>query len=146
MTIVKWRNRNPYTDLANSIEKMFYDGFVRRVDDTPVSAWTPDVDVIEEEGAYVVKADIPGIAKEDVHVEVENGMLTIRGEKKEEKEEKGKTFYRQERVYGSFSRSFHLPETADVDAIKAVHKDGLLELTIPKKEETKPKKIDISVN
>lgn len=145
MAIVRWRNWNPYTDLSESIEKLFNDGFIQKGEESP-RLWAPAVDVIEEESAYTIKADIPGLAKEDVHVEVQDNTLTIRGEKHEEKEEKGKRYFRKERTYGSFTRSFHLPENVDVEAIKATHKEGILELTIPKKEQEKPKRIDINVN
>lgn len=145
MAIVKWRNWNPYTDLADSIEKLFNEGLIQNLDESP-RIWAPAVDVVEEETAYLIKADIPGLTREDVHVEVDKNTLTIRGEKKEEKEEKGKRYYRKERTHGTFTRSFSLPDNVDADSIKAVHKEGVLELTIPKKEKEKPRKIEVSVN
>jgi HSP20 family protein len=94
------------------------------------------VDITESEGAYVIKADIPGVPKEDLKVSVDNGILTIQGERKQEKEEEGKRFHRIERFYGSFTRSFSLPEDADPAGLKAAATEGQLSVTIPRKSTT----------
>lgn len=107
--------------------------------------WSPQVDIAETEKEFVIKAEIPEVKKEDVKVTVENGILTIRGERKQEKEEKGKKFHRIERNYGSFTRSFTLPENVDAANIKAAFKDGMLDLHICKIAEAKPKSIDVKV-
>ncbi len=107
--------------------------------------WTPRVDIAENDNEFVIKAEIPEVKKEDVKVSVENGVLTISGERKQEKEEKGKKFHRVERYYGSFTRSFSIPENVDESKIKAGFKDGMLNLQIPKTVKAKPKAIDVKV-
>ncbi|MCK4838333.1 MAG: Hsp20/alpha crystallin family protein [Desulfobulbaceae bacterium] len=107
--------------------------------------WVPCVDISETDKEFVIKAEIPDISKEEVKVTVENGVLSFRGERKQEKEEKGKKFHRIERYYGSFCRSFSLPDNVDESKIDASFKDGMLELTIPKTETKKPKSIEVVV-
>lgn len=107
--------------------------------------WAPRADIIETDDNFSVKVEVPGIKREDVKINLENHVLSISGENKQEKEEKGKKFHRVERYYGSFSRSFSLPENVDEEKIDAVFKDGMLTLTIPKKEIAKPKAIEIKV-
>jgi len=135
---------NPYRGLAslsNDVERFFrgYD-FDPETFDT---VWVPSVDVAENEKAYEVKAEIPGMKKEDIKVNFEDGVLTIQGEKKEEIEKKEKNVQISERVYGRFQRSFRLPKQAKTEAIKATYKDGVLTLEIPKAEEAKPAEIAI---
>jgi HSP20 family protein len=108
--------------------------------------WAPRVDISETDNEFVINAEIPDIKKEDVKVNVENGVLTLKGERKQEKEEKGKKFHRVERYYGSFCRSFVLPENVAEDKIDASFKDGMLKLTIPKTESKKPKAIEVKVH
>jgi len=105
----------------------------------------PTVDISESEGEYLIKAELPEVKKEDVKVTVENGVLTLQGERRQEKEEKGKKFHRVERSYGSFIRSFTLPESVDESMVKAEYKDGVLNLHLPKSERVKPKAIDVKV-
>ena len=107
--------------------------------------WSPRVDIAESDKAFEIKAEIPEVNKEDVKVTVHNGVLTIQGERKQEKEEKGKKFHRVERYYGSFTRSFTLPDNADETKISASFKDGVLNLQIQKTEEAKPKSIEVKV-
>ena len=107
--------------------------------------WSPRVDIAETEKEFVIKAEIPEVKKEDVKVTVDNGVLTVLGERKQEKEEKGKKFHRVERLYGSFSRSFTLPENVDGSKIKATFSDGMLSLQIPKMAEAKVKAIQVKV-
>ena len=108
--------------------------------------WTPSADISETDTAYLIKAEIPGINKEDVKVTLQDGMLTIQGERRQEKEEKDKKFHRIERSYGSFVRSFRLPEDADESAVKAEFKDGMLNVTLTKSAKAKPKATEISVS
>ncbi|MEX1301744.1 MAG: Hsp20/alpha crystallin family protein [Desulfotignum sp.] len=108
--------------------------------------WAPSVDILETEKEFVIKAEIPGVSKDDVKISVDNGTLTIRGEKKQEKEEKNKKFHRVEQFYGSFARSFTLPENVDETKIEAAFKNGMLKLQIPKTTVSKPKAIDIKIN
>lgn len=110
-----------------------------------LSYWTPAVDVAELENEYIVNVELPGVSKEDVKITLESNILTIRGEKKEEKETKGNNYRRLERSYGSFQRSFKLPTTVKSDKIDAVYKDGLLTITLPKEEEAKPRQIEVKV-
>jgi HSP20 family protein len=98
-----------------------------------VGEWHPRVDISENDGQYLVKADIPGVAKEDIKITVDNDVLTIQGERKQEQEEENKHFHRVERFYGSFIRSFTLPDDADAAALKAAAQEGQLTVTIPKK-------------
>jgi HSP20 family protein len=110
-----------------------------------VADWVPTVDVSETDGEYQIKAEIPDVKKEDVKVTVEDGVLTIQGERKQEKEEKGKKYHRVERSYGSFIRSFTLPDLVDEEKVKAEFKDGVLNLRLPKSEKAKPKAIEVTV-
>ena len=107
--------------------------------------WAPRVDIAETEKAFEIKAEIPEVKKEDVKVTVHNGVLTIQGNRKQETEEKGKKFHRVERFYGSFTRSFTLPENVDEADISASFKGGMLTLQIQKTEEAKPKSIEVKV-
>ena len=107
--------------------------------------WVPRVDISETDKAFEIKAEIPEVNKEDVKVTVHNGVLTIQGEKKQEKEEKGKKFHRVERYYGSFTRSFTLPDNVDENTISALFNNGVLNLQIQKIEEAKPKSIEVKV-
>jgi HSP20 family protein len=108
-------------------------------------SWAPSVDIYEQEGNLVLKAELPGIDPKDVDVRVENNVLTLQGERKLDSEVKRESYHRVERSYGAFSRSFTLPTVVDTDKIKAEFKDGLLRLVLPKKEEAKPKQIAISI-
>ncbi|SEA53695.1 heat shock protein Hsp20 [Desulfuromusa kysingii] len=109
------------------------------------SDWVPRADISETDENFNVKVEVPGIKREDVKISLENHVLNISGENKQEKEEKGKKFHRVERYYGQFNRSFSLPENVDEEKIEAAFNDGLLTLTIPKTEVQKPKAIEIKV-
>jgi len=110
-----------------------------------VADWTPLVDISETETEYAIKAELPEVRKEDVRVTVEDGVLTIQGERKQEKEEKGKKYHRIERAYGRFVRTFTLPDSVDEANVKAEYTDGVLRLHLPKSEKAKPKQIDVKV-
>lgn len=110
-----------------------------------VADWTPSVDITETDKEYLVKAEIPEVKKEDVKLTVEDGVLTLQGERKTEKEEKGKRFHRTERTYGSFLRSFSMPPDADETKVAAEFKDGMLYVHMPKSEKAKPKAIDVKI-
>jgi HSP20 family protein len=107
--------------------------------------WAPSVDIFEHEGNLVLRAELPGIEPKDVDVRVENNVLTLRGERKFESEVKREKYHRVERAYGTFSRSFTLPNVVDTEKIKAEYKDGVLQVTLPQREEAKPKQIQVSV-
>jgi HSP20 family protein len=112
---------------------------------TKGSDWAPRVDISETDAEFCIKAEVPGIKKEDVTINIEDHVLSLHGENKREKEEKGEKYHRIERYYGSFSRSFSLPENVDEEKIEAKFKDGLLTLTIPKTEVAKAKTIEVKV-
>jgi len=110
-----------------------------------VADWAPTVDISETEAEYAIKAELPEVKKEDVKVTVEDGVLTLQGERKQEKEEKGKKYHRIERSYGRFVRSFTLPDSVDESKVKAEYTDGVLHLHLPKSEKAKPKQIDVKI-
>lgn len=107
--------------------------------------WSPTADISETDREYIVRAELPGVARKDVKVTVEDGVLTLSGERQYEKEDKSERFHRMERFQGSFARSFSLPDCADASAISAESKDGTLTVHIPKTESAKPKAIDVKV-
>lgn len=111
-----------------------------------VAEWSPLVDITEDEKEYLIKAELPEIKKEDVKLTVQDDVLSISGERKYEKEEKGKKYHRVERAYGSFVRSFTLPEDADGTKVAAEFKDGVLKVHLPKSEKAKPKSIEVKVS
>ncbi len=111
-----------------------------------VAEWAPLVDIIEDNNEYVIRAELPGLTKNDVKVTMEQGVLTVTGERKIEKEEKGRRYHRVERAYGNFARSFTLPDDADANKIDACFKDGVLEIHVAKGEHAKPKQIEVKVS
>ena len=111
-----------------------------------VAEWSPLVDITEDEKEYLIKADLPEVKKEDVKLTVQDDVMSISGERKYEKEEKGKKYHRVERAYGSFMRSFTLPEDADGSKVSAEYKDGVLKVHLPKSEKAKPKSIEVKVS
>jgi HSP20 family protein len=129
----------------SQLNRLFSDFFGRTFQEQNLTPWAPAVDIFEGEHELVVKADLPDIRPEELDVRVENNILTIRGERKFEKKADEKNYLRVERSYGSFARSFSLANTVNTDAIKADYKDGVLTLSIPKREEAKPKQIKVSV-
>lgn len=110
-----------------------------------ITRWAPAVDITEDDKEWQLKADLPEVKKEDVKVTVENGVLTITGERRFEKEEKGKKYHRVEREYGNFLRSFTLPDAADGTKVNAEFKDGVLCVHLPKSEKAKPKAVEVRV-
>ena len=148
MTLVRWDPFREREDMSDRLNRMMSRPALPRTNakETMVVAdWVPSVDVSETEGAYQIKAEIPDVKKEDVRVTLEEGVLTIQGERKQEKEETGKKYHRVERSYGSFVRSFTLPDLVDEEKVKAEFKDGVLNLQLPKSEKAKPKAIEVTV-
>ncbi|HEY1424559.1 MAG TPA: Hsp20/alpha crystallin family protein [Candidatus Acidoferrum sp.] len=127
------------------LNQLFNNFFGRAAEDQNLTAWAPAVDIYEGEHELVVKADLPDVKPEELDIRVENNILTIRGERKFEKKTDEKNYLRVERAYGSFARSFSLANTVNTEAIKADYKDGVLTLSIPKREEAKPKQIKVNV-
>lgn len=132
--------------LKNEIDRLFF-GFGRRgkESDTALATWSPAVDVMEDKEAIRFQVELPGMKKGDVKVSVDNGILTIRGERTFKNEEKKKNYHRIESSYGLFERSFSLPNTVMTDKVSASMQDGILEIVVPKKEEARPKEIEIQV-
>jgi HSP20 family protein len=146
MAIVKWDPFREMEDLFDRYTKAV--GWPQRANQelTAAGDWSPRVDIAETEKEFVIKAEIPEVKKEDVKVTVDSSVLTIRGERRQEKEEKDKKFHKIERYYGSFSRSFTLPDEVEITKIEAIFKDGMLNLHIPKSKEAKSKKIEVKVS
>ena len=145
MNLVKW---DPFRELATiqtRLNRLFDDAPDRAAAGGSLTEWAPAVDVTENEKDYIVKADLPELKKEDVKVELMEGILTIEGERKQEKEEKGKTFHRVERSYGKFIRRFALPTEIDPAKVEAEFKDGVLTVRLPKTDVPKTKAIEVKV-
>ncbi|PJB81311.1 MAG: molecular chaperone [Acidobacteria bacterium CG_4_9_14_3_um_filter_49_7] len=145
MAIIKYSPIREMMGLSDRLNRMFEEMSGFNPDTELTGSWSPAVDVSESETAIEIKADLPGMTEKDIDVTVENNTLTIKGERKFENEDKRENYHRIERQYGSFYRSFQLPNTVDVTKINADFKNGILELALPKREETKPKKISINV-
>ncbi len=147
MTIVRWDPFRNVSTLQDRINRMFDEAFTRKEfnDDATMGAWRPDVDIYDTDNALIVKAELAGVPKENVTVDVKDNILTIKGERSVDKEVKEENYYRRERSFGSFQRSFTLPAAINPDNIKATYKDGILEIEIPKPEEKKPKQVTIDV-
>jgi HSP20 family protein len=155
MSLIRWNSQHDidrwpsdFFGIQREINRVF-DNFVRggvQADENFLTSyWTPAVDIAEQENGYLVKMELPGVNKDDVKISLESNILTIKGEKKQEKEEKSKNVHRLERSYGSFQRSFTLPTTVKSDTIDAYFKEGVLTISLPKAEDAKPKQIEVKV-
>jgi HSP20 family protein len=148
--ITRWDPFKELEDMQSRLNTMFGRAPVRKGGDKEealtVAEWAPLVDITEDDKEYLIKAELPDVKKEDIKLTVDEDVLTITGERKYEKEEKGKKYHRVERAYGSFMRSFTLPEDADGSKVSAECKDGLLKVHLPKSEKAKPKSIEVKVS
>jgi HSP20 family protein len=144
-TLTRWEPFRGATSLQEQVNRLFNDVLEGSGEESSLTAWAPAVDIYETEHELVVKADLPDVDPKDLDIRVENNILTIRGERKFEKKVNEENYLRVERAYGSFARSFTLANTVNSDAIKAEYQNGVLTLTIPKKEEAKPKQIKVNV-
>lgn len=146
MAITRYNPWQSLDDLHKEIDRMFHTRLTpagEGEDALATTDWAPAVDIKEESDKYVIHADIPGVKPEDIEVSMENGVLTIKGERESEKKEEREGYKRVERAYGSFMRRFTLPDSADADKINAKSVDGVLEVTIPKQEKQQPKRIAV---
>jgi HSP20 family protein len=134
------------TTLQEQFNHMFGNGLARTSEESNLTPWAPAVDIYETENELVVKADLPDVNPQDLDIRVENNILTIRGERKFEKNVHEDNYLRIERAYGSFSRSFSLANSVKSESIQADYQNGVLTLSLPKREEAKPKQIKVSVN
>jgi HSP20 family protein len=142
------QNYDPLGDLfcPDNWDDFFFPTVGRRRNKAELAHWAPAVDISEDKEAVYIRAEIPGVERDNISINVEDGVLTLKGERKMEEEKKKDNYHRIERSYGSFTRSFTLPKTVDANAIDASLKDGVLDVKLPKREETKPKAVDIKVH
>ena len=146
MQLIKWNPTRDLFSLRHPMRSLFDDFFFPARDadaDEGLWNWNPAVDIYEEDDALVVKAEIPGVDKEGIHVDVKDRILTIKGERTRENEVNEDKYYRREQTYGRFERAFTLPTDVDPEAIKAEYKDGVLKVKVPKTEQSKPKQITV---
>lgn len=143
--LTRWEPSRGLTTLQDQINRLFSSSMDQTGEEASLSAWAPAVDIYETEHELVVKADLPEVDPKDLDIRVENNILTIRGERKFEKKVNEENYLRVERSYGSFARSFTLANTVNAEAIKADYQNGVLTLSIPKREEAKPKQIKVNV-
>jgi HSP20 family protein len=146
MAVVRW---DPFRDinvLQDRMNRLFEDAGRGWRSEEPAAAntWSPAVDIFEAQGEIVVKAELPGMDRKDITLNLENNVLTLKGDRRFEKETKEENYHRIERAYGGFSRSFSIPATVDEEKIHADYKDGVLKIILPKKEQAKPKQIRIA--
>ncbi|MBZ5701943.1 MAG: Hsp20/alpha crystallin family protein [Acidobacteriia bacterium] len=145
-TLSRWEPFRGVGSLQEQINRVFDEVVGRTTDESALSTWVPAVDIYETEHELVVKADLPDVDPKDLDIRVENNLLTIHGERKFEKKVSEENYLRVERSYGTFSRSFSLSNTVNPEAIKADYQNGVLTLSIPKREEAKPKQIKVNVS
>lgn len=149
--LTRWNPFREMEEMQRRMSSLFDWSPLRRTSLTPeeesitVSEWAPLVDIAEEDKEYLIKVELPEVQKDDVKVTVESGTLSISGERKAEKEEKGRKFHRVERFYGRFERSFSIPDDAQASNVKAEFKDGVLRVHLAKSEKARPKQIEVKV-
>jgi len=144
MELVRWQPFESRGDVNN----LFADGYgrPRLLHRAPTRGWYPPVDILENKDSYLIRAELPGMKKEEIHLELEHETLTLSGERTLEEPANGDEYHRVERLAGRFSRSFHIPQAVKQDGIKATYRDGILEVYVPKAEEAKPRQISVSLN
>jgi HSP20 family protein len=146
MQLVNWNPFREMDDLLARFQRGFGRSLANNGEDLPATMLAPAVDISETPKEYIIKAEMPGLKKEEVKVSVQNGVLTISGERKSETERKDEKYHRVERSYGSFMRSFALPEDVVAERVTAESKDGILTVCVPRSEAPKPKSVEIKVN
>lgn len=148
MDLVRWEPFDGLNKVQSRINALFDEVFDRANGQFPIYANepSPPVDILESRDSYLIRAELPGVNKEEISLEFKEGVLTLSGDKKFEQPAEGVTYHRSERASGKFSRSFYLPQAIKQDSISATFRDGILEVHVPKADEAKPKQIAISVN
>src|SRR5271170_7377390 len=144
-SITRWDPFHNLSTLQEQVNRLLQSNFPARSDNSALTTWAPAVDIYETENELVLKADLPDVNEKDLDIRVENNMLTVRGERKFEQKVKEENYLRIERTYGSFSRSFGLPNTVNTEGIKAEYKNGVLSVELPKRAESKPKQVKVNV-
>lgn len=145
MSVMRYKPFVDFDEIGNGL-RVFQDTVNRLLSEPTSRPWTPAVDIFETENELLLKADLPGVDMKHIDIQLENGTLALRGERKYENETKEGGFHRVERSYGSFARYFTLPETVDPEHVNADYKNGVLTVTLPKKEIAKPRQIKVQVN
>ena len=146
-TITRWEPFGGLSTLHDQVNRLFNETRFRgQGEESALTTWAPPVDIYETPNELVVKADLPDLQEKDIDVCVENNLLTIRGERKFEKSVSEENYLRVERSYGSFSRSFSLPNAVNTESIHAEYKNGVLTVNLPKREESKPRQVKVNVN
>jgi HSP20 family protein len=143
MTLVRWDPFREVVTLQERVNRVFSDLYGRSASEDLSGRWTPAVDIYESPDALVLKAELPDVKREDIQITVENGLLTLSGERKVDSDVRQDQYHRIERSYGAFSRSFSLPSTVDGSNASADYKNGVLTIRLPRREDAKPKQIDI---
>jgi HSP20 family protein len=146
MELVRWEPFARFGNIPSVFNDLLDENFDRTRAQPSTSRWYPAVDVLESKDSYLIRAELPGMKREDIKVEVKDGTLILSGERKSEKPAEGVEYRHVERVDAKFWRSFSLPETAKHDGIQATYKDGVLEILVPKAEEAKPRQIEVSAH
>jgi HSP20 family protein len=145
MNIIRWDPYRDFSQLAEHVNRALGVPAARdRDEELSLGSWIPPVDIVEEKDRILLTAELPGFQPKEVEVQMEGGVLTVKGERKREEEKEGRNYHRVERSYGQFLRSFTLPNNVNRDAIKASFADGLLTIELPKREEARPRQIQIS--
>jgi HSP20 family protein len=147
MDLIRWNPWKEMVSMRERMNRMFDDSLFhpdRREDGLGMGVWSPAVDMFEKDDTVVIKAELPGLDRKDISLDLQNGILTLKGERKHENEVKDENFYRREMSYGKFVRSFSLPVEVDADKIKAEFQNGLLTIEVPKPEQHKPKQITVN--
>jgi HSP20 family protein len=151
MTLIRWEPFRELDDLFARCNPLFErlppgQWAAAAAERQAAPVWAPAANVSETDSEYLIKAELPEVGKDDIHVSVDDGMITIRGERRNEPEHKDEKLHRIESVYGSFSRSFRLPDDADVDGIKAESRNGILKVRVPKQAAARPRTVEVQVN
>jgi len=149
-TLTRWEPINDITNLSQRMDRVFEELMGRSLrrladEDRLRGSWSPAVNILEKKDAIVITADLPGLKAEEVEITVDNGVLTIRGERRLEEAADGETYHRVERVYGMFERTFTLPNSVDVNKIDAKVRNGEMVVTLPKREESKPRAVKVAI-